>query len=192
MGLEMGLSIGQSASVLRGIMPGNAARLYGDQAQLGFRSASRTDTEENRGLPIREEPRVVQRVGFGEGTVSVPVAAARTLGSGLDSARRVVPSVEELLNERRARSAEEREERARELEENEPQATRLEPVTAAKNYINAVNEAIGVANARLAGEEPPAADNAQAAITIGGETFDIRTPARQALFPNPPTIDFRV
>lgn len=48
------------------------------------------------------------RAGFGDGTVSVPVATVKTLGKGLEGARRVVPSLSDLQQELRSRLAEER------------------------------------------------------------------------------------
>jgi len=48
------------------------------------------------------------RAGFGDGTVSVPVATVKTLGKGLEGARQVVPTLSDLQQQLRSRLAEER------------------------------------------------------------------------------------
>lgn len=67
-----------------------------------------------RDLPAMLERRTpeVPRAGFGRGTVSVPGAAFHTIKRGMDGARKVVPTVEELRAELRARRSREREARA--------------------------------------------------------------------------------
>jgi hypothetical protein len=54
------------------------------------------------------------RVGFGEGTISGPTAAVRTIGSNMAAARSLVPSVEELRAEARDRIEAKRREMAAE------------------------------------------------------------------------------
>jgi hypothetical protein len=46
--------------------------------------------------------------GFGDGTVSVPVATIRTIGKGMEGARQVVPTLDELQQQLRAHLAEQR------------------------------------------------------------------------------------
>lgn len=67
-----------------------------------------------RELPAMLERRApeVARAGFGRGTVSVPGAAFHTIKRGMDGAREVVPTVQELRAELRARRAREREAQA--------------------------------------------------------------------------------
>jgi len=113
------------------------------------------------------------RTGFGQGTVSPPTVVVRTLGRGLDGARRVVPSPEEVLEEFRARRAEDREDDVRQVEERRTE--RVEPalpnpVEQARGFINALNQSAATAQARLAGEEPPATA-LRASLRINGRAF---------------------
>ena len=67
------------------------------------RSDSRSrDQENDRAQLNREAPS--QRVGFGEGTISVLGVAATTVDRNLESAREIVPTLDELSTEARARA----------------------------------------------------------------------------------------
>jgi len=121
--------------------------------------------------------------------VSAPLAAVRTLDGGLESARRVVPSYEEVSAEQRSRRAEQREERARAAGENQARLQGVAAVAASRSFVNAVNEAAAVAQARLAGEEAPTAANTGATVEVNGQAFDIRTLANEVVPPTRPTFD---
>ena len=62
------------------------------------------------------------RTGFGEGSVSVPTVAIRTLGKGIEGARQVVPTLEELQAEHRAHLAEQRQAQTETLQKRETPA----------------------------------------------------------------------
>jgi len=113
------------------------------------------------------------RTGFGEGTVSPPTTVMHTLGGGLESAERVVPSAREVVDELRASRAGEREARARELEER--RAKRPEPplrnaFAQARDFISALNQSATTARARLSGEAAPATA-VRASVQINGQAL---------------------
>ncbi len=67
----------------------------------------------SKALYARQEE-TTPKVGFGEGTISGPTAAMRTIGSNMAAARSLVPSVEELRAEARSRIEDKRREMAAE------------------------------------------------------------------------------
>jgi len=123
---------------------------------------------------FERRPREVLRTGFGEGTVSPPTVVARTLNGGLESAGRVVPSAQEVLDELRVSRSAERETQAREVEERRaerPDRAVASPVDQARGFINALNQTAATAQARLAGEAPPETE-ARASIRINGQALE--------------------
>jgi hypothetical protein len=154
-------------------------------------------------LPLfsKQDPQDIIRAGFGEGTVSVPTATVRTLNKGLISARRIVPSVEELRGELRARFAQEREAQAEELEtrraregnEGVPQAVAQQAAAQAQNLINALDRTAAVAQARVAGETPPPNEETAATVQINGRALNyLRTQSDTAAAASAPTFNVRV
>lgn len=84
------------------------------------------------------EPPPLPKAGFGEGTASQATAAFVTLGRGLQSARALVPTVEELRAELRARLAENRArleeaEGAREARQTASASEPVDPAVAARS-----------------------------------------------------------
>jgi len=73
-------------------------------------------------LSSNRDPVETLSAGFGEGSVSVPTVAIRTLGRGIEGARRVVPTLEELQGEYRARLAAQREAQTETLQRRETPA----------------------------------------------------------------------
>ena len=79
------------------------------------------------------------KAGFGKDTLSIGNIALRTLGTNLKSARRVVPSVEELIDEAQMRNAEQKtasEEAVEKLKEDsqEEVSFRPAPTTEARRF----------------------------------------------------------
>jgi hypothetical protein len=155
-------------------------------------------------LPLfrKQDPQNIVRTGFGKGTVSVPTAAVRTLDRGLTSARRVVPTVEELQEELRARFATQRQAQTAELETRRPRegtgglpraAAEQAAVAQAQGFINALDRTAGVAQARAAGETLPSNEEAAATVQINGQALNyLRRQTDTAAAPNPPTFNVRV
>lgn len=111
------------------------------------------------------------RAGFGKGTVSAPAAAARTLHRGLESARRVVPTLAEVREDVRARLDEQRQARIHAAED---QAGTLgsapvpDAMAEARQFANLVNQTAGSAQAQAEGQQP-SANGPGAAIQINGQ-----------------------
>lgn len=119
------------------------------------------------------------RAGFGQGSVSVPGSAARTLRSGLEAGRRLLPDPAEVLEEFQERQAEQRERAEAQQESRETRraelatqqfAARNQAADSARSFVNAVNAAAGTAQSRLRGEEPEP-QTPPATITIGSQSF---------------------
>jgi hypothetical protein len=150
-------------------------RLVGASKQTGSVQYPPLDTSDTPAMFKRQEDTI--RSGFGDGTVSVPTAAIRTLGSGLESARRVVPSVDQLQYETRADMANERRAMARELQDTQQQNMRqitLAPQKAAEqaqDFINTVNRSAGDALARVSGESV-SSGGAAATVRTSGQTLN--------------------
>jgi hypothetical protein len=86
-----------------------------DPPTAGYAVSSRVRREmyppirEGRAVPRDAQPQPVAQAGFGKGTISQTTAAVVTLGRGLQSARHVVPTVDELRDAVRVRVSEARE-----------------------------------------------------------------------------------
>lgn len=117
----------------------------------------------------------ILRTGFGQGTVSVPTAAIRTLGKGIEGVRQMVPTTEELREELRTRAAELRETQQQELDDRRARVTEApalpNAVDQARGYLQGIGNAAATTQARLAGEQVPEAAGTRAMIEIGGQAF---------------------
>ena len=113
------------------------------------------------------------RVGFGQGTVSGPTAAVTALDKGMNGARELMRKAEELRQRQRDRREVNE---ARSAEFRRVERRRLDPAAQGRNFINSLNEAAGVAAARLSGEEPESTEQTPT-ITINGQTIAYRQPA---------------
>lgn len=118
------------------------------------------------------------RTGFGEGSVSVPTVAVRTLGKGLDGARQVVPTLEELQAEHRTRLAEQREAQNETRQKRETPAVDVQlsrsaqqAADQAQSFVNGLNETAKTAQARIKGESPPA-QSPTATVRVNGQALD--------------------
>lgn len=133
-----------------------------------------------------------ERAGFGDGSISVPGSAVRTLNGGLAAGRRVVPTLEEIQQQRRANQAEQSEQRRTVNEKRAPQAaerqaspTHFEVRSAAaarsRDFVRNLNTTAATTDARLRGEDPEP-QNAPATVQVGRESFTLRRePAPQFL-----------
>lgn len=122
---------------------GQASTLFVRQPRVG--ASTLGDTKKTELPPmLNRQPPDFARAGFGEGTVSMPGVAIRTIGRGMESARRIVPTVEELRAEVRERLARQREARLEEMEQpRQVVATRIELFESARKTAGAINLAIG-------------------------------------------------
>ncbi|NIA13974.1 MAG: hypothetical protein GWP08_07830 [Nitrospiraceae bacterium] len=111
----------------------------------------------------RSQPDIV-RSGFGEGTLSLPTAAIRTLGRGLESAGRIVESLQQRRDEARARLAEQRRAQQREVRF-------TNPAQQSRDFVNALNRTAETALARVEGAEPPQTEP-RASLQINGRVFN--------------------
>ncbi len=135
---------------------------------------------------LNRRPPDFARAGFGEDSVSVPGAAIRTVQRGVESAREVVPTAEELRAELRARLSQEREARQAEAEQHrwtdrqrveEPGARKPEPVQTAAA---AINRSFGGDDGR-----------GGASVQIRGEISRYHAHEDEAAAQNPPELDVR-
>lgn len=122
------------------------------------------------------------QAGFGEGTVSVPGATIRTLWKGLDGARRVIPTLEELQQERRTRLAEQRDTQAETMKERETRSPNAQFFRAsqkaafqAQGLVNKPDQAVGMSQVRNAGNKP-ATEEPAATLQINGQTMNFFRP----------------
>ena len=188
MGMEIGRVVGVAPVASQGQSAPRVQLLTQREArpQLG---AGGQDEATLGPLLGQQEPEP-QRAGFGDGTVSVPTATVRTIGRNLNEARRLLPSQEEIQTQVRDRVASLRDQ----LKSQQPAQVQAQPLDlvqpkveakrAARAYVSQLNEAAGVAQSRLKGEQPePTGPNAT--IRIGNETTNLRrqpgTPALDVL-----------
>ncbi|HUW59591.1 MAG TPA: hypothetical protein VMZ06_01190 [Candidatus Bathyarchaeia archaeon] len=124
--------------------------LYGAAGYLAFPRQS-VQTGRALGDMTRPEPPPMlnrrppdfAKAGFGEGSVSVPGAAIRTIRRGVESAREVVPTVEDLRRDLRARLSRDREARKAEAEQRH-QAERAQRAEEAPDPVKTAAAAINV------------------------------------------------
>lgn len=184
----MGLSIGQISGSLAGSrFSSNPERVQGP--------VSRTEAPRTLGSPrpegqdfalFRENSPPARRVGFGEGTISGPAAALETIERGVRNTREIVPTIQELRAEQRARTADAR--RATQQEPPQPRERRNfriesrlpEPSALARNFINELNDTAAANQARFSGEDP-FENQGGATVEINGEqiAFGVRVNAGQ-------------
>ena len=170
----MGLSIGQSLGFLQPARNApqfqRAERAPEAPPRVGF---SIDSEDSDRSNPFARTERAVVRIGFGEGTISAPGAAVITLRRGLRSARQIVPPLPQERADFGSRIADQgaarAERNARAQAAQRADRTIAVATNQARNFINDVNEAAGVALARVRGEEPDEAFGT--AIEVGGQAF---------------------
>ena len=134
--------------------------------------------------------------GFGEGSVSVPTVAIRTLGRGIEGARRVVPTLEELQAEHRARLAAQREAQTETLQKRDTSSVGVRLSSAAQQaayqtqtqgfmnrlngtaetaqaqgFMNRLNETVKTAQAPIKGDTPPA-QGPTGSARVNGQALD--------------------
>ncbi|MCX5769954.1 MAG: hypothetical protein NTZ09_06740 [Candidatus Hydrogenedentes bacterium] len=136
-------------------------------------------------LPAMLNPRTPDfaTAGFGKDSVSVPGAAIRTIQRGVEGAREVVPTVEELRAELRARLSRDREARDAEAEQRRQaeQAQKTEEAPAPfKTAATAINLSFGGEDAK-----------GGASVQINGQVTRYPAFNDQAASQPSPTLDVR-
>lgn len=176
----MGLQIGGIASTLGAARTASAlfpATTNRNQVEL---LGAQPDRNENlRGLFAREQQPAFVRVGFGEGTVSTPAAAFFAIDRTVESARKVIPTFQEVRERLRenldnapfTRQAENQNEFQREPGLRRVTSRIPEASAQARNFVNTLNETAGATQARLSGEEVQQ-DETRAQLQINGQNFD--------------------
>lgn len=160
--------------------------------QVGFGLVGAEDT--NSPFFARERPEP-PRVGFGEGTVSVPGSAVRAIDRNFASARQVVPSLEETRERLRTRLDEQRELLTRPapernavsedrpsigIELNQGQALAR---ARARQLINSLDETAAAAGQRFSTQGAPQDPGlGEATIRIGSETVALNRPQGAPIF----------
>ena len=163
------------------------------QADVGANETARADG--GSAFSVKRTSSDTLRAGFGEGTVSVPGATIRTLGKGLDGARRVIPTLEELQQERRTRLAEQRDAQA---ETTKPRETRppnaqffrasQKAAFQAQGLVNKLDQAAKTSQARNSGNTPPTEEPA-VTVQINGQTRGYFRPRTGADTVRQPTLN---
>ncbi len=124
-------------------------------------------------LSVKNKNMQTLRAGFGKDTVSVPGATMRTLGKGLDGARQVVPTLEDLQEETRDRVAQQRESLAKDAaiaRDFQPFRASQSAAQNAQDLVNGINSAEEMAQARLSGETPPETGT-RATLVVNGQSM---------------------
>ena len=101
---------------------------------------------------FRQKKAEAPQVGFGANTISAPAAALHTIGYGLKSAKQIVPTPEELQQQVRERTAEQREAQVARIERSGARFDVTVGGEGGREFIAAVNGAAATAQARLSGE----------------------------------------
>jgi hypothetical protein len=121
----------------------------GTVTQPSRAAASKAVADKVEVLSSNRDPVETLSAGFGEGSVSVPTVAIRTLGRGIEGARQVVPTLEELQGEYRARLAAQREAQAETLQKRDTSSVDVQlsrsaqqaaDQTQTQGFMNGLNE----------------------------------------------------
>ncbi len=176
----MGTNIGSVAAGLTSAGPPVRLSSPSERSKSSYRplGAAGDDNESSGPFFPGGREAEIPRVGFGDGTVSVPGAAVRALGRGLRSARQVLATVEEVrgrvrerLDEQREMQTERREARAEQAEQRrQGLSVSQQPLEQARNFINSINEAAGAALARTRGDDSAEATG-QSTLQVRGRAF---------------------
>jgi hypothetical protein len=156
-------------------------------------------TRNTDGPFFNQKPPDPLRTGFGKGTVSVPSVTVRTLGDGMDGARNVVPTVEQLQEEHRTRLEEQRREAQRTtLEERTTRPVDVQVLRApgeaaaqTQSLVNRLDQAAQAAQARVSGESPPA-EAPTATVRVNGQAINYLRAQTGAEFQKTPTFNVLV
>lgn len=171
----MGLSVGQIPGSLASLgFAANPERLQGLLNRPGSRSLGEPRPDGQDFALFPKDPAPALRAGFGQGTISGPAAALETISQSVRNTREIVPSIQELRAELRARRSESR--RVNEQkppQPREPRQFRIEsrlpgPSALARNFVNSLNETAAANEVRFSGEDPFAGQGG-ATAEINGE-----------------------
>lgn len=146
----MGMRIEQSAVDFTAMRPGGNARTQALQGAAPGKAP---------GLAPRRDTADDMRVGFGENTMSPSTAALRTISVNMERARSIVPSVEQLREEFRARREELESAQRQDAAARASAAPAVEESTRPEAASRAVNAFQQEAEAQASRDFPPSAQN---------------------------------
>lgn len=188
MGLQIGGAFSNGLEVVRnlGATSGRGASAQSPPPKIGFVPPDEDGQPTN---PFARKEAVIPRVGFGEGSVSVPAAAVRTLDRNLEAASKLIPTLEETRERLRERLAEVQKQLQGDTEPLritgfDATVGATEAVSDARTLIAGLSQAAGAAQARVQG--------ADAAETIG-RRIDVRVGDQSVAFfrrDTGPTVEF--
>lgn len=148
--VHMGMRIEKSAVDFAAMRPGSSARTQPIQGAAAGKAS---------GLAPRRDTADEIRVGFGENTMSPSAAALRTISVNMERARRIVPSVEQLREEFRARRDELESAQRQDAEARASAAPAVEKNTRPEAAPRAVNAFQQEAETQASRDFPPPAQN---------------------------------
>ena len=174
MGLQIGGAFGNGFEVVRNLSTasGRGASAQSPPPEIGFVPP---DEDEQSTNPFTRKEAAIPRVGFGEGSVSVPAAAVRTLDRNLEAASKLIPSLEETRERLRERLAEVQEQ----LQGDAGPVTitgfdvtvgAAEAVSNARSLIQGISQAAGAAQARTQGTSQIETTGRRIDVRIGDES----------------------
>ena len=146
-----------------------SSRTSSNSGEMAKADGVAQDRETENTSPMFNRPRQeIVRLGFGDGTISTPTAAIRTLGRGIESARNIVPKPADLekglgANGKKAEGKKKFQEQASVRVSN--------PAAGARDFINGLDQSVKAAQARLAGQEPPS-NVKNASLEVNGQAID--------------------
>ncbi|MCC6486419.1 MAG: hypothetical protein IT364_02885 [Candidatus Hydrogenedentes bacterium] len=175
MGLQIGGAFNNGFAVVRnpGATSGRGASAQSPPPEIGFVPP---DEDQQSANPFtRREAAPPPRIGFGEGSVSVPAAAVRTLDRNLEEASKLIPTLEETRERLRERLTEVQEQLQSEAE---PRETRGFDVTVGvanavsnvRTLIAGLNQAAAAAQAKVQGTETAEAPGRRIDIRVGDQS----------------------
>ncbi len=121
-----------------------------------------------------------ERVGFGEGTITVPGAAAKTIGQNMKQAGQIVHTLQEVRAHLREEAAAQEQQPVAQIQIDIQKAS-AQASYRSRQLVSSLNTAAGTALARVQGEAPPST-GVTLDIRIGDQTVSFqRTPPRPTL-----------
>ncbi|MCX5757914.1 MAG: hypothetical protein NTU83_05315 [Candidatus Hydrogenedentes bacterium] len=154
-------AIGQTSAGSANLWPvGASTGTNADLALIALGTGASADANAT-GLLRRPQQDIVQ-LGFGQGTVSVPGVAVRTINKNMQDAKRL--TTRDITKSRKVSNR---------------QTQQSSAVNQALGVVAAMSRSAQVTEARLVGEKPPS-DTTTATLTINGQSISYVASARQA------------
>ncbi|MBX7257093.1 MAG: hypothetical protein K1Y02_12090 [Candidatus Hydrogenedentes bacterium] len=180
----MGLSIGSNIGNLRLI---GGTETYSQFGRVRQQTAlPETDPKNSSPLFSQDTPEP-DKVGFGDGTVSLPGIAVKTIGYSREGSTQIVETLQEAQTRIRERQSQARTELS--AQEETPAAppsfdfrsAGIGAVDSARTFINGLSNAAGSIQSRLEGTPPPD-ERPQINIRVGDETIPFARSTQQPTF----------